>query len=210
MNLAILGAGSVGGTLGKAWARKGHTVIFGVREPGSDRVRMLLEEIGSQARAQSLAEAVTQADVVALAVTWTAMPDVVAAVGDLEGKILLDGTNPLMGNRLDASAPVASSGGEQVAAWFPRAKVVKVFNQVGWETMADPSYGDGAATMFHAGDDAAAKQVAARLAADIGFEPIDAGALSASRHLENLALFWGQLAYTQGMGRHLAWRLLQR
>lgn len=210
MNVAILGAGSVGGSLGRAWARRGHTVIFGVREPSSARVQALLAEIGDQARAQPLAEAVAQADVVALTVTWTALPDVVAAVGGLEEKILLDCTNPLMGNRLEAAAPVASSGGEQVAAWFPKAKVVKIFNQVGWETMADPQYGGEAATMFYAGDDPAAKEVAAQLAADIGFAPVDAGPLSAARFLESLALFWGQLAYAQGMGRQLAWRLLQR
>lgn len=210
MKVAILGAGSVGSTLGKAWARQGHTVIFGVREARSINVQVLLAEIGSQAQAHSLAEAVTQADVVALTVPWEAMPDVIAAVGDLDGKVLLDGTNPLMGNQLDAAVALSQSGGEQVAAWFPKARVVKIFNQVGWETMADPHYGSEAATMFYAGDDAAAKQVAAQLAADIGFDPIDAGALSASRYLETLALFWGQLAYAQGMGRHLAWRLLQR
>lgn len=48
------------------------------------------------------------------------------------------------------------------------------------------------------------------LAREIGFEPVDVGALSASKFLESLAGLWGQLAYGQGMGRNIAWRLLKR
>jgi 8-hydroxy-5-deazaflavin:NADPH oxidoreductase len=53
---------------------------------------------------------------------------------------------------------LAKSGGEQVAAWFPGAKVVKILNQIGWETMANPKYGAESAMLFYAGDAADAKQ----------------------------------------------------
>jgi predicted dinucleotide-binding enzyme len=210
MKLAILGAGSVGSTLGKVWAKQGHTVIFGVRDVNAPKVQTLRTEIGTNAQAALLAEAVVQAEVVVLTVTWGAMPEVVKAIGKLDGKILLDCTNPLVGNQLNAALNLTQSGGEQVAAWFPSAKVVKIFNQIGWETMANPQYGTEPATMFYAGDDASAKQIAAQLAAELGFEPIDAGTLAASKFLETLASFWGQLAYGQGMGRNIAWRLLKR
>jgi len=210
MKLAILGAGSVGSSLGRAWAKHGHNVIFGVRDVKAPKVQTLLTEIGTNAQAVTLAEAVAQASVVVLTVTWDAMPEVVEAAGKLNGKILLDCTNPLVGNQLDATLNLAQSGGEQVAVWFPGAKVVKIFNQVGWETMANPQYGTEPATMFFAGNDADAKQIAAQLAAELGFEPIDAGTLAASKFLETLAIFWGQLAYGQGMGRNIAWRLLRR
>lgn len=210
MRLAILGAGSVGSTLGRAWAKQGHTVVFGVRDVNAPKVQTLLTEIGTNAQAVTLAKIADQAEVVVLTVTWDAMPEVVAAIGNLDRKILLDCTNPLVGNQLDATLNLTQSGGEQVAAWFPDAKVVKIFNQIGWETMANPQYGMESATMFYAGDDTYAKQIAAKLASDLGFEPIDAGTLAMSKFLETLAVFWGQLAYGQGMGRNIAWRLLQR
>lgn len=64
--------------------------------------------------------------------------------------------------------------------------------------------------MFYAGDNAQAKAIAFQLATDIGFAAIDAGCLSSSKYLENLAGLWGQLAYGQGRGREIGWRLLQR
>jgi predicted dinucleotide-binding enzyme len=76
--------------------------------------------------------------------------------------------------------------------------------------MADPRYGGEGVTMFYCGDDAAAKEVAARLAADLGFEPVDAGPLAAARLLEPLALLWISLAYRQGLGREIAFKLLRR
>ena len=210
MKLAILGAGSVGSTLGRVWAKQGHTVIFGVRDVNVPKVQTLLAEIGTNAEAAPLAEAAAQAEVIILTVTWDAIPEVVKTVGKLDGKILLDCTNPLVGNQLDAALNTTQSGSEQVAAWFPGATVVKIFNQIGWETVANPQYGTEAATMFYAGDDAQAKQIAAQLASDLGFEPIDAGSLAVSKFLETLAVFWGRLAYGQSMGRNIAWRLLKR
>ena len=210
MKLAILEAGSVGSTLGKAGAKQGHTVIFGVRDVNAPKVQTSLTETETNAQAATLAEAAAQADVIVLTVTWDTMPEVVEAIGKLDGKTLLDCTNPLVGNQLDTTLNLAQSGGEQVAAWFPGAKVVKIFNQIVWETMANPQYGTEPAAMFYAGDDAEAKQIAADLARVIGFEPIDAGNLASAKFLESLASFWGQLAYGQKMGRNIAWRLLKR
>lgn len=210
MKIGILGAGSVGATLGKAWAKRGNEVMFGVRDVNAPKVQTLLAEAGANARAGTVAEAVADADVIALVLTWEAVPEVLKQIGDLSGKVLLDCTNPLAGNQLDASLDLGMSGGEQVAAWLPKARVVKIFNTMGWESMENPQYGSEVATMFYAGDDVEAKQIAAGLASDIGFAPVDTGALSTSRFLETLAGFWGQLAYDQGMGRNIAWRLLKR
>lgn len=210
MKIGVLGAGSVGAALGKAWTKRGHEVMFGVRDVNASKVQTLLAEAGANARAGTVSEAVTGADAIALTLTWEAVPEVLKQIGDLSGKVLLDCTNPLVGNQLDASLDLGMSGGEQVAAWMPKARVVKVFNTVGWETMENPRYGNEVATMFYAGDDLEAKQIAAGLAREIGFEPVDVGALSASKFLESLAGLWGQLAYGQGMGRNIAWRLLKR
>ena len=95
-------------------------------------------------------------------------------------------------------------------AWAPTARVVKIFNTTGVENMAAPTYGDQAATMFYCGDDEAACAVAARLAADLGFDAVSAGPLRNARLLESLALLWITLAMGQGGGRGIAFKLLRR
>jgi 8-hydroxy-5-deazaflavin:NADPH oxidoreductase len=209
MKIGILGTGNVGTTLGKTWARQGHEVIFGVRDPNADKVKTLLSELGNNASAAIISTTASLAEVVALTVPWEAVPEVLQQTGDLDRKICLDCTNPLVANQLHQTATLATSGGEQVAAWLPKARVVKIFNTVGWEIMANPQYGNETATMFYAGDDAEAKAIAAQLARDVGFDPIDAGGLSSAVYLESLAGFWGELVYGQGMGRGIGWRLLK-
>ncbi len=104
----------------------------------------------------------------------------------------------------------STSGAEQIAAWAPRAKVVKAFNTTGAENMAAPVYDGQASTMFICGDDEMAKAAAAQLAEELAFEVIDVGGLSAARHLENLALLWIHLARVSGLGRDIAFRLMRR
>ena len=97
----------------------------------------------------------------------------------------------------------------QVAVWSGGARVVKIFNTTGSDNMASPHYGEQAATMFYAGDDAEANQIAAQLARDLGFEPVDAGPLANARLLEPLAALWIYLAYPGGQGRRIAFKLLR-
>jgi len=201
MKIAILGAGSVGGTLGGRWSSS-HEVVFGVRE-GSSR------SLPAGASSASIRDAVAGAEVVVLATPWPAVPDALKSAGDLSGKVLLDATNPLgAGMKLDVG-PNGESGAERIAAMAPGARVVKVFNTTGFGNMADPSYGGEPTVMFYAGDDAAAKDVARQLALDLGFDAIDAGGLERARQLEHLAALWIGLAYG-GHGRDIAFRLVRR
>ncbi len=210
MKIGIIGTGTVGGTLGKAWAAAGHDVVFGSREPQSGKVRNLLQETGGKARAGSVEEAVASAEVVVLAVPWSAAQKTLRAAGDLDGKVLVDVTNPLAPGMDGLSVGPDTSGGEKVAGWAPGARVVKAFNSTGAENMADPGYGDQRATMFFCGDDADAKGVVAGLGEAIGFEMVDAGPLSNARLLEYLTTLWLQLAIKQGLGRGIAFKLLRR
>jgi predicted dinucleotide-binding enzyme len=67
MKLAIIGAGSVGGTLGTAWAQKaGHEIFFGVRNPQSEKVQALVRSLGGKARAGTAADAAAKPKVIAL------------------------------------------------------------------------------------------------------------------------------------------------
>src|SRR5215467_2824174 len=64
MEIGVIGAGNVGGTLGRRWAQAGHTVIFGVREPTHDTVRTLLAAAGAGVRAGRVEEAAAASTVV--------------------------------------------------------------------------------------------------------------------------------------------------
>jgi hypothetical protein len=208
MRIAVIGTGNVGATLGRGWAGAGHEVTFGTRDPSSDKVEQLLGSLGGKARAAAAKEAVEDAEVVVLATPWPAAEQVLRELGPLAGRVLLDCTNPLT-RSLALEVGHSTSGGEQVAAWSGGARVVKIFNTTGSDNMASPRYGEQAATMFYAGDDAEANQIAAQLARDLGFEPVDAGPLANARLLEPLAALWIYLAYPGGQGRRIAFKLLR-
>jgi predicted dinucleotide-binding enzyme len=208
MKIAIIGAGNVGGTLGKGWAKRGHEIVFGVREP--QKLAQLLAATGGKARAASVKDATAGAHVVALTVPWDAAQEALKNAGNLSGKILLDCTNPLMPDLSGLALGYTTSGGEQVAAWAPGARVVKIFNTTGFGNMANPVYAEGASMMLYCGDDAEAKKVAAQLATDLGFEAYDAGPLSEARLLEPFALAWIHLAVFRKMGTGFAFRLMRR
>lgn len=207
MKIAIIGAGVVGAALAQGWHKAGHEIVFGARNPASDKVRKATAATG--ARALSIAQAVAWSDAALLATPWPGTEEAVRAAGDFQGKPLLDATNPLTPTYALAVGHT-TSGGEQVQSWAPSAKVVKIFNTTGYDNMLDPRYGDRRAAMVYAGDDDGAKRVAQQLAADIGFEPLDLGPLMTARYLEPMALVWIRLAITQKLGRDIAFGLLRR
>jgi predicted dinucleotide-binding enzyme len=210
MTISILGAGNVGGTLGRAWARKGYDVFFGVPRPQDAKTQELLKTIGTKARAGTVAQAAAAGDVLVLATPWPATHDAIEAAGDLTGKVIVDCTNPLKEDFSGLALGYTTSGAEQVAQWAKGAKVYKAFNQIGFNIMDNPSFGDRRAVLFVCGDDAAHKPTVLKLASDIGFEAIDAGALVVARLLEPYAMLWIHLALTRGLGRDFAFGLLRR
>ena len=213
MKLAIIGAGSVGGTLGLAWARKaGHDIVFGVTNPRSDRTQGLLRQIGGSARAGTAAEAAAGGDVIVLATPWPATEAAIRSMGDLEGRIVLDATNPLaMGpDGLGLEIGHGISGGEKVQGWAAGAAVFKTLNTTGFKNMAEPAFAGIKSVMFVAGDDAAAKPTVMRLIGELGFETVDAGPLRVARLLEPHAMLWIHLALNRGLGRDWAFALVRR
>jgi predicted dinucleotide-binding enzyme len=210
MQLAILGAGNVGGALGKVFAAKGHDVCFGVRDPASAEVQALLRAIGPRARAALVKDAVRGREVVVLATPWPATRAVVEGAGDLRGKVVIDCTNPLTADLSGLTLGHSTSAAEQVASWATGAAVFKAFNQVGSATMASTDGYPVRPVMFVAGDDAARKPAVLQLVADVGFEPVDAGPLTAARLLEPLAMLWISLAYARGLGQDFAFALVRR
>ena len=195
MKIAVIGAGNVGTTLGHGWSQKGHEVKYGSRRPERDQL--------------SVPDAAAFGEVVVLTVPWPAAHEALRNCGNLTGKVLLDCTNPLTAD-LNLAIGQTTSGGEMVATWASGARVVKIFNTTGYSNMANPRYPEGAVTMIYAGDDAEAKKIAAQLAADLGFDPIDGGPLIKARLLEPLAALWIHLAVFQGLGTDFAFRLVKR
>jgi len=198
MKIAIIGAGNVGGTLGKRWSEAGHDVVYGVRDAAKN----------PDLKTATPSNATKDSDIVVLATPWAATRDAINGAGDLNGKIVIDATNPIKPS-FDGMID-GPSGAEQVQQWSGGAKVVKAFNTVGFNVMANPSFGDAKASMLVAGDDTNAKKIVMDLANDIGFEAVDAGPLVQAKYLEDFAWLWISMAAKYGHGRDIAFRLMKR
>lgn len=211
MRIAILGAGNVGGALGKSWARAGHAIAYGVPKPSDAKHRAAAAAAGG-ASVSTVAEAVRDADAIVLAVPFDAVDAALAAAGDLSGRVLIDATNPLrMGaGGLELSLGFDRSAGEHVASLAHGASVFKTLNQVGFEVMANAGGYAARPVMFVAGDDAAQKPVVMGLVADLGFQAVDAGGLEVARLLEPFGMLWIHMAIDRNAGRDNAFAYLAR
>jgi len=211
VNIAIIGAGNVGGALGKGWARAGHRITYGVPDPADAKVRPVAASAGG-ATVTGVAEAVRGADAIVLAVPFAAVPDALAAAGDLAGRIVIDATNPLRmgGGGLELSLGFSDSAGERVAALASGAAVFKTLNQIGFELMADSAGFGQRPVMFVAGDDSERKPTVMALVDDLGFEAVDAGGLAVARLLEPFGMLWIHMATNRKAGRDHAFVWLTR
>lgn len=209
MKIGIIGTGNVGSALGKGWAGQGHEVVFGTRQPESEKVQTLLAEVGEGVTAVPIPSAIEQADIIVLATLWNAVSDVAHAVNNWQGKIVIDATNPIAPG-FQLAVGHTTSAAEQLATFLPGASVVKAFNSTGAENMVDPRYNGEPTTMFICGDDADAKATVTELAEALGFDVADVGNLEAARFIEPLAMVWINLAFKQGLGRNIAFKLVRR
>ena len=204
MKIAIVGAGNVGKALGKAWEKRGHNVIYGVRNPGDAKYDEL--------KTARVADAARPADAILLATPWDATEAALNSAGNLAGKLILDATNPLsMGPQgMGLAVGHTTSGGEMVAAWAKGAAVFKTLNTTGFNNMEDTAGYAQKPVMFFAGDDQGQRATVAALLSDLGFAPVDAGPLSNARLLEPYALLWIDLALKRGQGRDFVFALMKR
>lgn len=210
MKIAILGAGNVGGALAAALASKGHALVLGVRDPAASRYRELAARVGAGTEVALPRAAAAAAEGIVLATPWAATRSVLEQVaGTLEGKLLLDCTNPI-GPGFKLALGFSTSGGEMVAAWAKGAHVFKTFNITGYNIMEDPLLDGRKAMMLVCGDSDEHKASALALVRDVGFEAIDFGKLDNARLLEPMALVWIRLAYQHGLGRDFAFGILRR
>ena len=181
--IAMIGTGNVGSALGKNWSQRGHTIVYGSRNPASESVQALVAETGNNASATTQAEAVEGADVVVVAVPWEVGEEVVAALGDLSGKIVIDPTNPRDVSDEGLSVPPSiESNTEKFKKLAPDAYFAKSFNHMPASFMVDPDKVPGFYVSV-AGDEQAVKWVS-DIATDMGYTVGVVGGLRETRLLE--------------------------
>ena len=198
MRIAVLGTGTVGTTLGTGLVRSGHEVRMGSRGAGNEKAVAWVSATGTGASEGSFADAASWGEVVVNATGGLVSIEALTAAGaeNLAGKVLLDVSNPLdfsEGFPPKVAQPDGRSLAEQIQSTFPDARVVKTLNTMNTVVMTDPRSLSGAHSVFVAGDDAAAKAVAAELLRGFGWEPdeiVDAGGITAARGLELYLPLW--------------------
>ena len=187
--IALIGTGNVAGALGPEFAMQGHDIVYGSRNPDRAEVRELVARTGGNAFATRQAEAAAQADIVVIAVPGDVAEQVVASLGDLSGKIIIDPINPrIVGEDGFADYPTYTSNAERIQNLVPNARVVKAFSTISADTMINPGLVDHPLTMPLVGNDPEAKAVVAELCEALGFETLDFGPVRYAHIVEGLYL----------------------
>ncbi len=191
MKIAIIGKGHVGTALAKSLGRK-HEIRFGHRDPN-----------------ESVEAAIEWGEIVILAMPYEAAADVARAFGSaVNGKVVVDCTNPL-NDQGELSIGFSTSAAEEIQKKMPQALVVKAFNTVSAKNQSTGKVGQEQITLFVASDFEEAREVAMQLGRDIGFDPIDAGPLKASRYLEPMAKLIIDLGFSFGSEVRIGYKLLK-
>jgi 8-hydroxy-5-deazaflavin:NADPH oxidoreductase len=188
MKIGIIGAGKVGGGLGKLWVRAGHQVLFSSRHP--KRLRVLVKEAGLGAYLGDVGDAALFGDVILFSPNFWGVDDALAAAGPLKGRTMIDVTNPVEwspNGTMVGSLPQSTSAGEKLAKRLPNARVVKAFSTIPASFIPHAIYRTGQLqrlVVFYCGDHQTSKVIVHQLIADSGFVGLDAGRLRMAGELE--------------------------
>lgn len=210
MHIAIIGSGNVGAALGKGWLNAGHQVIFGVRNPQSEKTKKIT---GHDFLLNTIADAIVQSDVIVIATPPEAIHDLIPYLINPGEKVIIDTTNSFR------SKPEGYATAYHAIQALTNAKnLVKCFNSTGFENMANPHYHlnepvphDVCLDMYTAGNSEYAKMICNELAKDLGFANCyNFGGDDKVLLLEQFALCWINLAIMQGQGRNIGFKLIRR
>lgn len=198
MNIAVLGTGAVGNAIATRLAGLGHHVVMGARAAGGEKALAWVASAGEDASEGSFADAAAAGDIVVNCTNGTASLDALRAAGaaNLEGKVLIDVTNPLDfsgGFPPRLSVCNDDSLGEQIQRAFPGARVVKTLNTMNNAVMVDPGRVPGDHVVFVCGEDAAAKAETTALLVSFGWPAariVDLGGIRAARGTEMWMPLW--------------------
>ena len=186
--VAVIGTGDMGDSFGPRLAATGYQVVYGSRNPASEKVKALVALTGHGATATTQREAAQQADIILLAIPWPAMETVAQNLGDLGGKVVIDMSWPPVEYAEDGyeEITIETSAAELIQSWNPGAFVVKAFLNIGSFVIDDPKLANGPISIPIASDHRIAKEKTAQIAVDLEFDPVDAGPLRFARNIESL------------------------
>ena len=184
MNIGVIGSGKVGGNLGTIWARAGHRVLFSSRHP--DRLAGLVEAAGPNASRGAVAEASEFGEVILFAPNFWSADRALAAAGPLDGKVVIDATNPykIGAGGIVRALPATTTAAAEFARAAPGARWIKAYSTVPADYLTGGPERRRGLAVFFCGDDPSAKSVVASLIADSGFEPLDIGPLGRASEIE--------------------------
>ena len=201
IRIAVLGAGNIGGTLGRKWVAAGHSVAFGVTDPGSPRALALRADMGQAATIGGVAEAMVGAEVAVLAVPGGAIDELMRLhAGQFDNKTVVDASNRMGGGAMNSIAALSAAA--------PTARIYRAFNSLGWENFADPVFNGVQADLFYAGTEGDARATVEQLIEDVGLRPVYVGGPEQVGVVDAVASLWFALALGQRKGRHLAFKML--
>lgn len=205
MKIAILGTGKMGGVVGKRLAAAGHDVVFGSREP--KQARLKFSEFPNIS-VRTYADACKDGEVTIVAVPWAfALALLESVAAELNGKTVIDLTNPLAPDISHLVVGGTDSAAEQISRVLRGSKVVKAFNGITADNFFTPDFSGDIAQVFFCGDDTKSKQVARTVIEACGYQAQDCGALSNARYLEGIAMLWLQLAFWEDWGSDFSFRI---
>jgi predicted dinucleotide-binding enzyme len=187
--IGIIGSGGMAAAIGGRIAKAGHTVEVVSRDPA--KARALAEKLAAGATTGTYGAAPT-GDIIILAVPYGSAAAVVTDFGDaLDGKVIIDITNPVTPDMSGLVTPHGSSGAQEIAKGAPAgAHVVKAFNTIFGHVLAK----GGRLDAFIAADDPEAKARVSTFIESLGLRPLDVGGLHMAATLEALGLMMIGLA----------------
>jgi hypothetical protein len=170
------------------------------------------KSVGRNAKGGTVKEAAEFGEVILVATPWSSTAEAIKTAGPLDGKTVIDCTNPVEPDLSGLVIGHTTSAAEEIAKSAPGANVVKAFNTVFAEVYHSASrlFGSRIPNLFYCGDDDNAKNTTRGLIIEAGFEPVDAGPLKCARYLEPLAMLVIQLGHGQRLGTNFTISLMNR
>jgi 8-hydroxy-5-deazaflavin:NADPH oxidoreductase len=188
MNTTIIGVGNIGGAVARHLVEGGESVVVAARD--ESKAKALADELGPNARAASVEDALTGAEVVVLALWLDDMREVIPQQAHLlDGKVVIDPSNPIgfdANGQSFRTLPDDQSAGSVVASLLPaRAHYVKAFGTLGADALAVSANREPRrAVLFYATDDDTAATTIERLISAAGFDPLKAGGVADAGRIE--------------------------
>ena len=186
MATAIIGIGNLGGVLARQLVAGDETVVLAAADEA--HAKALADELGPNATAASVEDAIAGADVVVLATWLDQTRELVPAQAPLlENKVVVDPSNPIgfENGQMVRTLPEGESSGSVVAGLLPAsAHYVKAFGSLGAGDLAAGANHEPRTVLFYATDDEAAEAAAGSLIRAAGFEPLKVGGLSDAGRIE--------------------------